>query len=76
MIIYAGYKNNSELVYIGMTKNFTQRVKDHKYHTKKTNYIFGKAITNFTDLSNCLKTVDTKQRGCFMSKSGLKRWFR
>jgi group I intron endonuclease len=47
VIIYAVYKNNSELVYVGMTKNFPQRLKEHKYHTSKTNYVFGKAIRKY-----------------------------
>jgi steroid 5-alpha reductase family enzyme len=33
MIIYAVYKNNSELVYIGMTKIFTTRVLLGTRHT-------------------------------------------
>jgi group I intron endonuclease len=44
MIIYAVYKFNNELVYIGMTKDFEKRLSDHKFHTSKKDNIFGRAI--------------------------------
>lgn len=76
MIVYAVYKHNHELVYIGITKDFSKRLKDHKYHTSKKNNIFGRAIRKhgfesftFTPIMCCFSREGLKEMERYFIKT-------
>lgn len=57
MIIYAVYKFEKELVYIGLTNNFEKRITEHRLHTSKKNNVFGRAIKKHGFESFCFKIL-------------------
>ena len=76
MIVYAVYKNTHELVYIGITKDFSKRLEDHKYHTSKKNNIFGRAIRKhgfdaftFTPIMCCFDRESLKEMERYFIKT-------